>query len=157
MRSAGFAGLTTTPTCGVQASAPGGAAMHRSYMDYLFHPAGHGLNLSRPYFDACLAEQCRSAGVQLLTGARLTDILRSARGWRAEVQCGDHVRTVRTAAGRRRDRSLRRFARLQGASIEARDSQVGLIAFRASNPAVDPAGGRVVIESAEHGWWYSPR
>ena len=46
------------------------------------------------------------------------------------------------------------FARLQGSSIEALDSQVGLITFRASNRAVDSNSGRVVIESCEHGWWY---
>ena len=40
----------------------------------------------------------------------------------------------------------------RGRPSSARDSQVGLIAFRASNrAALDPAGGRVVIESSEHG------
>ena len=125
-----------------------------NYRDYLFHPVGHGLNLSRPHFDACLAEQCRSTGVQILTGARLVDVARTSSGWRAVVQCGEHVqiyepRVVVDATG-----SSAAFARLQGSSIEARDSQVALIAFRASNPPVDPASGRVVIESVEDGWWY---
>ena len=70
------------------------------------------------------------------------------------MHCGDHTRKygprfVVDATGRSAV-----FARLQGASIEALDSHVGLIAFRASNPSVDPASGRVVIESSEHGWWY---
>ncbi len=130
----------------------GGEAPH--YRDYLFHSSGHGLNLSRPYFDACLAEQCRSAGVQLLTGARVITVIRTAHGWRADVQCGDEIRTYETtivvdATGR-----AAVFARSQGSSIEARESQVALIAFRTSKPAVDGAGGRVVIESAAYGWWY---
>jgi flavin-dependent dehydrogenase len=92
--------------------------------------------------------------VQVLTGARLIRVARTARGWRAEVRCGDHIREygprlVVDATGR-----AAAFARLQGSSIEPLDSQVGLIAFRASNPAVEPASGRVVIESSEHGWWY---
>ena len=154
VRSAGFSGLgddAHVRSAGVNAWWGGDAP---NYMDYLFHPVGHGLNLSRPHFDSCLAEQCRSAGVQLHTGARLINIARTARGWRADVQCGDRIRAYRPrlvvdATGR-----SAAFAHLQGSSIEALDSQVGLIAFRASNPAVDPAGGRVVIESAEHGWWY---
>jgi flavin-dependent dehydrogenase len=154
VRSAGLSGLDDEAhvrCAGVSAWWGGDAP---NYMDYLFHPVGHGLNLSRPHFDSCLAEQCRSAGVQLLTGARLITAARTARGWRAEVQCGDQIleygpRLVVDATGR-----SAAFARLQGSSIEALDSQVGLIAFRTSNPAVDPAGGRVVIESNEHGWWY---
>ena len=154
LRSAGFSGLgdgAHMRSAGVSAWWGGDAP---NYMDYLFHPVGHGLNLSRPHFDSCLAEQCRSAGVQLLTGARLIHVARTARGWRAEVQCGDRTleygpRLVVDATGR-----VAAFARLQGSSIEPLDSQVGLIAFRASNPAVDPASGRVVIESSEQGWWY---
>jgi flavin-dependent dehydrogenase len=130
----------------------GGDAPNR--MDYLFHPVGYGLNLSRPHFDSCLAEQCRNAGVQLLIGARLIQVARAERGWRAEVQCGDHVRTcgprlIVDATGR-----SAAFARLQGSSIAARDSQIALIAFRASNPVVDHPSGRVVIEASENGWWY---
>jgi flavin-dependent dehydrogenase len=120
----------------------------------LFHPSGHGLNLSRPHFDACLAEQCRSAGVQLLTRARVIKVIRTARGWRADVRCGDEVRVyepriVVDATGR-----AAVFARSQGSSIETRESQIALIAFSATNSAVDRTSGRVVIESAEHGWWY---
>ena len=125
-----------------------------NYMDYLFHPVGHGLNLSRPRFDQSLAEQCRNAGVRVLTGARLIESSSTARGWRVAVHCDERIRryepelvvdaTGRTAA----------FARLQGSSIQARDAQVGLIVFCASRTGVDPSGGRVVIESVEDGWWY---
>jgi len=125
-----------------------------NYMDYLFHPVGHGLNLSRPHFDSSLADQCRSAGVQLLTGARVTSIARTARGWRAEVRCDNHVRTYEPRLVVDATGPSAAFSRTQGSSIEARDSQVALIAFRASTAAVDPAGGRVAIESAEDGWWY---
>ena len=124
------------------------------YMDYLFHPVGHGLNLSRPHFDSCLAEQCRSAGVQLLTGARLIKTSRTRRGWSADVRCRDHIRTYEPRLIVDATGPAAVFSRMQGSSIEARDSQVGLIALRASKAGVDPAAGRVVIESAEDGWWY---
>jgi flavin-dependent dehydrogenase len=154
MRSAGVSGLDDNVhvRCAGVTAWWGSDTPH--YMDYLFHPAGYGLNLSRPHFDSCLAEQCRRAGVQLLTGARLINVARSYRGWRAEVQCGNDTlefrpRFVVDATGR-----SAAFARSQGSFIEARDSQVALIAFRASNPAVDTTSDRIVIESAQHGWWY---
>ena len=153
-RSAGLSGLDDDAhlrSAGINAWW-GGEAPH--YRDYLFHPSGHGLNLSRPHFDACLAAHCRSSGVRLLTGARVVKVIRSDHGWRADVQCGDEIRTyepriVVDATGR-----AAVFARSQGSSIEASDSQVALIAFRASNLAIHPTNGRVVIESAERGWWY---
>ena len=125
-----------------------------NYRDYLFHPVGHGLNLSRPHFDVCLAEQCRGVGVHVLSGARLVDIARTSSGWRAAVRLGEHIRLYEPRVVVEATGSSAAFARLQGSSIEARDSQVALIAFRASHPAVDPAGARVVIESVEDGWWY---
>lgn len=125
-----------------------------NYRDYLFHPVGHGLNLSRPHFDRCLAEQCRSVGVQILTGARIVDVARTSSGWRAAVRCGEQVRMYEPRVVVDATGSSAAFARLQGSSIEARDSQVALIAFRASNPPVVPSGARVVIESVEDGWWY---
>jgi flavin-dependent dehydrogenase len=125
-----------------------------NYQDYLFHPVGHGLNLSRPDFDSTLAENCRAAGVGVMTGARLLRTTPTHGGWQAVVQDGDRVRTYRPqvmvdATGR-----AAVFARSQGASIEARDSQVALIAFCASDPPIERTSARVVIESAEHGWWY---
>jgi flavin-dependent dehydrogenase len=154
LRRAGFSGLgddTHLRSAGVSAWWGGDTPHH---MDYMFHRVGHGLNLSRPYFDSCLAEQCRSAGVQLLTGARLTTVARTARGWRADVQCGNDIREYEPRVIVDATGPSAAFGRMQGSSIEAHDSQVGLIAFRASNAEVDPAGGRVVIESAEDGWWY---
>ena len=155
VRSAGFSGLgddAHVRCAGVNAWW-GGDAPH--YMDYLFHPVGHGLNLSRPHFDSCLAEQCRSAGVQMPYRCAADHCCAHA------LADGGPKCNAATTSGSTRPRLVvdatgrsAAFARLQGSSIEALDSQVGLIAFRASNPAVDPAGGRVVIESAEHGWWY---
>jgi flavin-dependent dehydrogenase len=154
LRSAGFSGLGDDAhmRCAGVSAWWGDDTPH--YMDYLFHPVGHGLNLSRPHFDSCLAEHCRRVGVQLLTGARLIAIGRTAHGWRADVQCGEHIRMYQPRLVIDATGSSAAFARLQGSSIEARDSQVALIAFRTSTPPVDLAGGRVVIESVEDGWWY---
>ena len=125
-----------------------------SYMDYLFHPVGHGVNLSRPDFDSTLADQCREAGVRLLTGARLISSTLKRTRWHTKVQWGDCVReyfprVIVDATGR-----SAAFARAQGSSIEASESQVALIACRASNPPLNDTNARVLIESAEHGWWY---
>lgn len=154
LRRAGFSGPGDDAhlRCAGVSAWWGGDAPH--YMDYLFHPVGHGLNLSRPDFDSWLAEQCRSAGVHLLTGARLINVARTGRGWRAEVQCQDHIRTYEPRLIVDATGPSSAFGRMQGSSIEARDSQVGLIAFRNGRAGADPAGGRVVIESAEDGWWY---
>ena len=69
-RSAGVAGLDDDAhvRCPGVSAWWGDESPH--HMDYLFHPVGHGLNLSRPHFDACLAAQCRRAGAPNQTDAR---------------------------------------------------------------------------------------
>src|SRR5437899_618954 len=42
-----------------------------NHNDYLRHPVGFGLNLSRPQFDASLATLCRKRGAQILAPARV--------------------------------------------------------------------------------------
>jgi len=125
-----------------------------NHMDYLFHPIGFGLNLSRPRFDASLARACTSAGVQLLTNARLRTATRSGASWMARVESRESVAEYRAdvivdATGR-----SAAFARSQGSSIRAADCQVALIALRSSEEQLDERSGRVLIESIEHGWWY---
>lgn len=125
-----------------------------NHMDYLFRPAGYGLNLTRPAFDSTLAKGCRDASVRLLTGGRLLSATRTNFGWRTTVARRQDVTECRPdlivdATGR-----SAAFARLQGSSIKASDSQVALVAFRSSEPPFDPDSGRVLIESTQHGWWY---
>lgn len=125
-----------------------------NHLDYLFHPIGHGVNLSRPRFDASWARASTSAGVQLLTGARLRKAARTRVGWTARVESQRGVAEYRVdlfvdATGRSAV-----FARSQGSSIRTVDCQVALIALRSSEEAIDEKSGRVLIESTEQGWWY---
>ena len=43
-----------------------------NHMDYFLHPGQHGLNLSRPRFDADLARACERSGATVLRSASLT-------------------------------------------------------------------------------------
>src|SRR5262249_54218548 len=125
-----------------------------NHMDYLFHPIGYGVNLSRPRFDAAFARTCASAGVQLHMGARLREAACSGAGWMARVELREGVTEYRAdlivdATGR-----SAAFARSQGSSIRAADCQVALIALRSSDAPLEDGMRRVLIESIEDGWWY---
>jgi flavin-dependent dehydrogenase len=108
-------------------SAWGGGEFARS--DYLFHPAGCGFNLSRPAFDAALAEAARRRCATVWTGSTLVDACRSGGRWALEV-AGDGGRrclqadVVVDASGRRAP-----FARGQGATVHALDNQIAMISF----------------------------
>lgn len=52
-----------------------------SQTDYLFHPFGFGLNLSRPEFDQRLAEYAMSKGVTILTNGKFLQSLPTHGAW----------------------------------------------------------------------------
>jgi len=156
-RSAGVAGLDDDAHVKCPGVSAWWGADSPHHMDYLFHPAGHGLNLSRPHFDSSLAEQCRRAGVRILTGARLVAIARTPRGWLAHVRSGDDTmryepRIVVDATG-----SAAAFARSQGASIEACPGQVALVACRTAGSTGEPARLRLSTENDITGLPWSTR
>jgi flavin-dependent dehydrogenase len=125
-----------------------------SHMDYVFHPAGRGFNLSRPLFDAALAEKCREDGAAILTPARLVRADWKRSRWVVEVNRCDqaHVlqpRFIVDATGR-----SAAFARAHGSFMHGEDRQIALVAVGCDRKDPDPSGGRVLIEAAEAGWWY---
>src|SRR4029077_14719266 len=66
-----------------------------SHMDYLFHPAGRGFNLSRPLFDASLAEHCREDGAAILAPARLVCADWKRDRWVVEVKVREKAGVLR--------------------------------------------------------------
>ena len=124
-----------------------------NHTDYFLHPGQHGLNLSRPRFDADLARAAESSGVSILRIASLKRAVRSNAVWQVDIDrdgSADQVTVsfIVDATGR-----LASFSRQQGARIQAHDRQVAVVAFQdCSNEA--PPNTRSIVEAAENGWWY---
>lgn len=124
-------------------------------MDYLFHPIGTGANLSRPTFDRDLAMRCRDAGAKILLSAVLTSAAWKRTHWEITLRLPSgsiklSPALIVDATGRRAS-----FARSQGAAILEGDQQIALVQFYPPIKAAEPsAGGRLLIETTENGWWY---
>jgi flavin-dependent dehydrogenase len=123
-----------------------------SCTDYFLHPVQHGLNLTRPRFDADLAAVCERAGVAVLRSAVLTGVRNGNPDWQVDVAVDGEARgffasVVVDATGRSAS-----FARSQGARLRAHDRQVAIVGF-----GHDPGGEaprRSLVEAGELGWWY---
>lgn len=126
-----------------------------SQMDYLFHPIGAGANLSRPTFDRELAKSCREAGATIALSAVLASAVRKRTHWTTTLRVpGGSIELSPTliidATGRRSS-----FARSQGATIMAGDQQIAVLQFYPNTNATEAnAGGRLLVEATENGWWY---
>jgi flavin-dependent dehydrogenase len=123
------------------------------YMDYFFHPAQHGLNLSRPRFDADFARACELAGATVLRSATLIHMLKSKSGWEVDIAIDGKTRTyfvsvIVDATGR-----ASTFARSQGAKVCAHDRQIAVMAI-ANEPNIG-THTRSLVEAVEIGWWYT--
>lgn len=122
------------------------------HMDYIFHPYGYGLNLSRPLFDAKLAIKAKSLGVDIITRARIKKINRHSAGWEIVVSTKQREVILNSvfvvdASGRSAS-----FARKQGEEINLCDKQVAIIGHFKTRDRLST--GIVTIEAVEHGWWY---
>jgi flavin-dependent dehydrogenase len=123
-----------------------------NYTDYFFHPGQHGLNLSRPRFDAELARACELSGATVLRSATLMRALKRKTGWEVDIAIGGKTQSCQVsliidATGR-----AATFARSQGAKVYAHDRQIAVVAFDDSNNGTHT---RSLVETAEIGWWYS--
>jgi flavin-dependent dehydrogenase len=124
-----------------------------NHTDYFLHPGQHGLNLSRPRFDADLARAAESYGVTIWRFASLKRAVRSNAVWQVDIDRNGStdqvtVSLIVDATGR-----LATFSRHQGARIHAHDRQVAVVAFQdCANEAY--LNRRSVVEAAENGWWY---
>ena len=129
----------------------GGSAPNQ--MDYLFHPIGTGVNLSRPAFDRDLAMTCRDAGAKVALSALLASASWEHTHWSAILKLpgGSFALSptlIVDATGRRAS-----FARTQGADIVMDDQQIAVVQMHARR-ARSGSGGRVLVEATENGWWY---
>ena len=125
-----------------------------SHMDYFLHAGQHGLNLTRPRFDADLARACESSGATVQRSTSLLRAVRKTSTWDVEIVVGGAVRSVSAsiivdATGR-----AARLARRQGARVRAHDRQIAVVALgNGSNGEISHT--RSTVEAAEFGWWYS--
>src|SRR5262249_9260997 len=150
-------GLSDVLAPGRHASCPGICSVWGSdepaERDYLFHPHGEGLNLSRPDFDLSLATLAQQLGAVVVTEARVTALLRVADSWHLSVGRRDgavselRASVVIDATGRTASISKR-----LGASPLIYDELIGVFA-RVPNAAAPK--NIVLIEALPQGWWYS--
>jgi len=136
-------------SAGVQAFWGSASANH---MDYFLHPGRHGLNLSRPRFDADLARACERSGATVHRSATLRRAERRKTDWEIEIAINGAVReclvsVVVDATGRSAT-----FSRSQGAKVHAGDRQIAVVAVVDSSN--HGASTRSVVETVEMGWWY---
>jgi len=125
-----------------------------NHMDYFLHAGQHGLNLSRPRFDADLARACELSGATVARSASLVSAVRASSTWDVEIVVDGTIRrlpvsVIVDATGR-----AATFARCQGAIVCADDRQIALAAF-ANGSHAWPAHTRSVVETTEIGWWYA--
>ena len=100
-----------------------------NHMDYFLHTGQHGLNLSRPRFDADLASACEMSGATVARSASLVSAVRTGSTWDVEIVVDGTIRrlpasVIVDATGR-----AATFARRQGATVCADDRQIALAAF----------------------------
>jgi flavin-dependent dehydrogenase len=125
-----------------------------NHMDYFLHAGQHGLNLSRPRFDADLARACELSGATVARSASLVSAVRTSSTWDVEIVVDGTIRrlpvpVIVDATGR-----IATFARRQGATVCAHDRQIALVAFE-NGSLVRRAHTRSVVEATEIGWWYA--
>jgi flavin-dependent dehydrogenase len=138
-------------------SAWGGSALED--MDYLFNPHGGGFNLSRPEFDANLANTAVERGAELLVETKLTSASLQSDGWNVELNSqGKRVPGqfdfLVDASGR-----ASALATRLGAKRISHDKLIGLTGFLSSSEPTASADdtnqeNMLLLESSEDGWWY---
>lgn len=125
----------------------------RADTDFISNVYGQGWAVDRHRFDAMLATGAAAAGANVRLGSRVKFCRRYSHGWLISVAGEDKCHTVRArfivnAMGRRGalpELSARRFAR---------NRLVAVVRYAAA-PAAKTSGHRLLIETCEHGWWYS--
>jgi flavin-dependent dehydrogenase len=116
---------------------------------HLFAFHGPGWHLDRTRFDALLAREAARNGAELHQGVRASLIQRSAGQWHLHLSSGQvaHCRLLIDATGR-----AACIARQLGARPISADRLTGFMCLFSAAADDDP---RTLIESAEHGWWYT--
>lgn len=120
--------------------------------DYVFHPDGEGLNISRPEFDLSLAALASRLGVNISTTCKVLNMVRAPGGWRLTLAKAQHRIDIRSefiidATGRAAS-----IGKRLGAKPIVYDDLVGLVGR--TNP-LQVGDALVFVEAAQNGWWYS--
>ena len=123
--------------------------------EYLFNPYGESLILSRPAFDAELAEQARRNGATVLTGTRVRQVHRSDSGWDLIAHRASKQETIKAdflidATGRPAV-----VARSLGSQPIIHDRLLGIATVVDTTSWNRPVSNSLLIEACEEGWWYS--
>lgn len=128
------------------------------FNDFVFNPCGSGWHLDRRRFDAYLAREARSAGIEVRTETRFLDVVAHGPD-RAELRLGPSAddatlvstRFVVDATG---FRAL--YARGMGSRRRFLDRLISASAFFTLPEGV--AFQRLtMLEAVEYGWWYVAR
>lgn len=116
--------------------------------EFFLAPANTGWHVERAAFDAMLACVARDRGVELLKGAAVRGVRSRDSSSTLKLSSGASVnaRFIVDATG-----GAAIFARRLGARITSVDQLIGITRFFHGG---DKEAG-VVVESFEHGWWYS--
>jgi flavin-dependent dehydrogenase len=127
-----------------------------NHTDYFLHPGQHGLNLSRPQFDADLARVAELSGATILRVASLRSAVRNNAVWQVDIDRNGitdqlKVSFIVDATGR-----LATFSRQQGAKVRAHDRQVAIVSYQDCAGSAY-ANSRSIVETTENGWWYCAR
>lgn len=134
------------------------------YNDFVFNPYGNGWHLDRRRFDAWLAGEVETRGVQLERGVRFLDVLAHGKdgaslalGQPGVVEERVDTRFVVDATGCRS-----RYARRMGAHRRELDRLVSAAAFFEIPAGTDGRAAfdfarLTLLEAVEYGWWYTAR
>jgi flavin-dependent dehydrogenase len=120
--------------------------------DYLLHPHGDGINLTRPDFDMSLAALARELGAVVLTDARITRLSRDGGSWTVSAEHGGSRTEARCSIVIDAGGRAAPIAKRLGARPIVYDDLIGIFAKVA---AAARRNNLVVIEAVPDGWWYS--
>jgi flavin-dependent dehydrogenase len=123
--------------------------------EYIFSPYGDGLNLSRPDFDATLAEQAERRGATVLRGTRVFKANRVDGEWALTLSRNGKRFTRKAdflvdATGREAG-----IARALKRSQIAYDRLIGIVGFMTPLPFDGTVDSSILVEACQDGWWYS--
>lgn len=126
-----------------------------AHSDYVFHPYGCGINLSRPAFDITLADLAQQKGAHILLQSKFRRAQREEEKWRIVLETPEGTQNIRAkfivdASGRQLV-----LAKRQGQTAHIQDQLIGMVCYlQTRNEANLPSEDTLLLESCEFGWWY---
>jgi flavin-dependent dehydrogenase len=124
--------------------------------NFIFNPYGAGWHVDRIRFDAMLVREAARTGAIVHLGAQIRSCVNTAsNGWKCEVDCGGKLHKIQSrlcidATGRQSALACK-----HGAKRIVFDRLIGVIGFLSPKSQATSHDTSTLIESIEHGWWYS--